>query len=204
MVVEMGPESEHSHHRHTGHRLLDVVLGVSAIVISLVSLFLAIQHGRVMERMVEASTWPYVIVDVSTYNMDGTPHVRLQILNKGVGPARIDSLEVFYNGEAQSTSRSLLNAILRASDANRRPFILTSDVTNMVLSAREEIDFVDLNAKNYEVDEYSRIAEAVEKELEFRVCYCSVFEQCSVLDTRVAPRPVAVKSCQVPKKPFLH
>jgi hypothetical protein len=29
---------------------------------------------------------------------DGSPHVRLYIVNKGVGPARIETLEVTYSG----------------------------------------------------------------------------------------------------------
>src|ERR1700761_5577633 len=95
-AVDGGPELEHHHHRHTGHSWLDITLGVSAIVISVISLFLAVQHGRAMERMVEAATWPYVIVDFSTANLDGTPHVALRISNKGVGPSRVVSLEVSY------------------------------------------------------------------------------------------------------------
>jgi hypothetical protein len=40
----MGPEGEHHHHHHTGNRWLDIVIAVSAVIISLISLFLAIQH----------------------------------------------------------------------------------------------------------------------------------------------------------------
>jgi hypothetical protein len=44
MSAEMGPppETEHHHHHHTGHRWLDATLAVSAVFISLMSLFLAI------------------------------------------------------------------------------------------------------------------------------------------------------------------
>jgi hypothetical protein len=53
-----------------------MTLGVSAVFISLMSLFLGIQHGRVMEKMVEANTWAFVTVGVSTAEYDHTPHVR--------------------------------------------------------------------------------------------------------------------------------
>jgi hypothetical protein len=204
MVAEMGPESEHHHHHHhTGHRWLDIVLAVSAFVISLISLFLAIQHGRVMERMVEASTWPYVMVGISTANSDGTPHVSLWITNKGVGPARIDSLEVFYGGVAQTDPQSLLKAILKPSDPKRHLPLLQSSVVNSVLSAKETISFVDLVAKDFDPSEYSRVASEVEK-LKFRACYCSVFDECTVIDdTRGALRPTPVKLCGMPKTPFL-
>jgi hypothetical protein len=42
VVADMGPEVEHHDHHHTGRWWLDVVLAVSAVVISLISLFLAI------------------------------------------------------------------------------------------------------------------------------------------------------------------
>lgn len=110
MAAEMGPapETEHHHHHHTGRKWLDVTLGVSAVFISLMSLFLAIQHGRVMEKMVQATTWPYVMVRFSTSNPDGSPHVRLLVANKGVGPAKVESLEVFYRDTAQPGGEALL------------------------------------------------------------------------------------------------
>jgi hypothetical protein len=63
--MPLAPEVEHHQHHRTGHRWLDITLAVSAVFISLMSLFLAIQHGRVMERMVEASTWAFVVPDFS-------------------------------------------------------------------------------------------------------------------------------------------
>lgn len=203
MAADMGPEVEHAHHRHTGHRWLDVVLGVSAVVISLISLFLAIQHGRVMEKMVEASTWPAVMVGYSAANADGSPHITIWATNKGVGPARLDSLEVFHEGVAQSDPQGLLKSILKPSDPNRHFPVVQSDVLDNVFAPKDWLNFVDLPANRYDPEEYSRIRQAVSR-LEFRFCYCSVFEECWALDTRKSPRPVSVKACRVPPKMFLH
>lgn len=206
MSIEVGPgpETEHHHHHHTGHKWLDVVLAVSAVFISLMSLFLAIQHGRVMERMVEANTWPYVMVIYSTANRDGTPHTTIQIENKGVGPAKIESLELFYNQVAQPNPQALLKAMLKPVDPGHHFPVLQSDVIDLVLAAREEIPFVDIHPENFTPAEYATLRQEVPK-VHFRVCYCSVFDECSVLDTQVVPtRAVAVKSCPVPKVQFLH
>jgi hypothetical protein len=88
MAAEMGrpPETEHHHHHLAGRRWLDITLAVSALFISLMSLFLAIQHY--------------------------TPHVRLLVESKGVGRAQVESLEVFYNGVAQTGGQALLDSIL--------------------------------------------------------------------------------------------
>jgi hypothetical protein len=50
------PEAHHAHPGHSGHRWLDIVLAVSAMFVSVVSLFGAVEHGRTMERMAEGNT----------------------------------------------------------------------------------------------------------------------------------------------------
>lgn len=203
MSVEMspGPETEHHQHRHTGHRWLDITLAVSAVFISLVSLFLAIQHGRVMERMVEASTWAFVTADFS--NADAVtyqPHTRLVITNKGVGPAKIESLELFYNGAPITGPRALSDAILKPGETTTRAHaFVTSDVRGIVLSAKEELNFLDFRVDRYTPDEYKALAAAMPK-VGFKVCYCSVLDECSTVDTREHARhPVVVKSCPIPQ-----
>jgi hypothetical protein len=204
MAAEIGNgvDVEHHHHHHTGNRWLDSVLAVSAVTISVISLFLAIQHGRVMERMVEADTWAYVTAGISTAEYDYTPHVRLIITNKGVGPATVESLEVFYNGVAQAGTHALVNAILKPTDPTRHQSVLRSDVIGMVLPSKEELNFLDFNVKNFTPDEYATITTEVAK-LTFKVCYCSVLDECSMLDTAKGFRPMRVKACSVPKTPFL-
>ena len=201
-VVDPGLEVEH-HHHPTGHRWLDITLALCAIAISLVSLFLALQHGRVMARMVEATTWPYVMIDFATDNPDGTAHVTLRIANKGVGPARVASLEVFYEGAAVEDTQALLRTILKSPDPSRRWPLIRTDVIDSVLSPNESVNLIDLDVKNFTSEEYARIGDAFGK-LTFRTCYCSVFEECWLLDTRKAPRPAGVKSCPVPGRMFRH
>ena len=57
MVKEDVPVVEdelHGHHHHgTGIKWLDVILASSAILISVVSLIVSVNHGRTMERLVE-------------------------------------------------------------------------------------------------------------------------------------------------------
>lgn len=198
--IDSGPEIEH-HHHETGHRWLDITLGVSAAFVSLMSLFLAIQHGHVMEKMVEASTWPYVMIQFSNSNPDGTPHVTLHVMNKGVGPAKIESVEFFYHGVAQPDGQALLKAIVKPVDPNRHIPYLESDVVDSVLAANENLTIMDLDAQNFTAEETATIRAAMPR-LQFRVCYCSVFDECSVLDSRQATRPFAVKACSVPEVPF--
>src|SRR5438094_9389422 len=54
-------ESHPHHHPHgTGYRWLDITLGVSATIVSLVSLGLALHSGHAMEKLVAANSYPYL------------------------------------------------------------------------------------------------------------------------------------------------
>jgi hypothetical protein len=157
-----------------------------------------------MEKMVEANTWPFVMVYVSTSNPDATPHVSIHVANKGIGPAMIESLEVFDNGVAQRGTQALLRAMLKSTDLGRHVPVLRSDVVDEVLAARDDFSIVDLDARNFTPQETDLLQSGVAR-LTFRVCYCSVFDECSVLDTRKTPiRPVPIKACAVPEIPFGH
>jgi hypothetical protein len=70
------PEAPHQHHpAHTGHRWLDILLGLGAMFVSVVSLVVAVEHGQTMERMadantkmVEANSWPFISFDTHDLN----------------------------------------------------------------------------------------------------------------------------------------
>ncbi len=201
MAIDLGSDVEQHRHHHTGHRWLDIILAVSAVFMSLVSLFLTIQHGRVLERMVKAETWAFVSAGFSNFNPDFTPNARLVVINQGVGPAQLQSFEVFYKGTPRGSRRELLTAMLASSDPKRRARYYESYIVGRVLAAKEEVDYLDFPVASFSADEYSAISAAM-SDLQFRVCYCSVLEECSVLDTQKSQKPVAVNACPVPPVPF--
>ena len=63
----MEHESHHHHHPHkTGVPWLDLTLGVSAAVVSLVSLWLGLHSAHSMEKLVASNSYPYVELMRST------------------------------------------------------------------------------------------------------------------------------------------
>jgi hypothetical protein len=193
------PEVEHLHH-HTGRPWWDLVLGISAVCISLVSILLAIHNGHAMERLVQANSWPFIKMTYSNFNQDGSPHNHLDLTNKGVGPASIESLEIFYDGKSMPGTRALLNAMLKRTTVSPNPRILDSSVVHNVLSAKEQMTFVDFHGEDYSPEDYAAIRTGL-REVQSRTCYCSVFEECWVADTR-NQRPLKIKTCPVPAVPF--
>jgi hypothetical protein len=179
---------------------LDLILGVSAVTISFISLFLAIHNGNAMERLVEANSWPSVQVTFSTLNQDSTPHVHFDIANKGVGPARIESLDVTYNGAHLGDGRAVLNAMLGRTTVPPRPRVQTSTITHAVMAAKETITFIDFKPEEYSAEDYEAMRLGASKVI-FRTCYCSVFDECWMADTS-ASRPSKVKECPAAASEF--
>jgi hypothetical protein len=153
-----------------------------------------------MERLVEANSWPSVQVTFSTLNQDSTPNIHFDIANKGVGPARIESIEATFDGRSVKDGRELLNAMLGRTTAPPHPAIQTSSITNTVLAAKETITFVDFKPGEYSAEDYETIRKTVQKP-DFRTCYCSVFEECWMADTS-KPRPVKVRQCPAANSRF--
>lgn len=71
-------------------------MGASAILLSVVSLFVAISANRTQERMLAASIWPSLLFSTSNTAPDGTPQLGIDLLNRGIGPARVRWLEMYY------------------------------------------------------------------------------------------------------------
>jgi hypothetical protein len=194
------PETEHVHHHHTGRPWVDLLLGISAVSISFISLFLAIANGRAMERLVQSNSWPFVMIGPSNADPDGTPHIHLDIMNKGVGPARIETIEVEYDGKTISSPRALLNALLDRTTAPPHPRMLVSNIVHGVLAAKERISFVDLKSEDLSTEDYAAITAGLRK-VDFLACYCSVFDECWMADSRKT-RPAKVKVCPASANAF--
>lgn len=189
------PEVESHHHHHTGHKWLDIVLAGSAIVISVISLFLGIHHGKTMEKLVEANTWPYVMYAASNGNAQGEHLMSFQLVNSGVGPARIETFEVFYKDKPIASPRALFDACCGTS-GKEAPLSTRSSVNDWVLPAREMITFLSVKPQNADPAVYAAL-EAAQDSVQTRVCYCSVFDECWLRDSRKNKADL-VKSCPTP------
>ena len=206
-VPGLMPELDHAHGPHghgSGIPWLDVIVGLSAIFISVVSLVVSIEHGKIMERMVdqnrkmvEASTMPLLTVGVSEFVIArGKPKIQLRIQNGGVGPALIDRFEILYKGNAYSSPGTLLNACCIAAlpKGGDMSGVLHNKVSGMILPAHETLQPISIDG---EVNRKLGVAfDAAKNELTFRACYCSVLDECWITSFN-DKRPQPVKQCQV-------
>jgi len=107
---------------------------------------------------------------------------------------------VTYNGVSLGDGRAVLNAMLGRTTVPPRPRIQTSTITHAVTAARETISFIDFKPDEYSAEDYEAMRLGVRK-INFRTCYCSVFDECLMADTS-KPRPAKVKECPVAASAF--
>jgi len=197
------PEHGHGHEHKTGIPWLDGIIAVSVIFISLLSLFVSIEHGKTMEKMVEqnqkmvvASTLPLLevggsMLDPVTYK----PQSRFILSNSGVGPAIIERFEIRYKGVAYTPNTLLKACCAQAMGKYMRGFIY-SNVSGSILSARDTRELIIIKPLGSD-DKLLRAFEAArDKDLTAYACYCSVLDECweTNFDQQ---RPQPVKECKV-------
>jgi hypothetical protein len=200
------PEVHAHHHAHTGNRWVDLALGGSAILISMVSLFVAIAHGRVMEKLVEenhrqvqASTWPYLqIEEQTTYKgnvaIAAPSLITANISNHGNGPARIKTLEVSVDGKNVASLAALLRACcLNAASAHGRFNLSGGGASDSVLAQKESATFLSLAPVNPPAQAMAKALVAAAPRIKIKSCYCSVFDECWYAEQGQPPREV--KAC---------
>ncbi|NGY04303.1 hypothetical protein [Solimonas terrae] len=185
----------HAHHHKTGHSIIDLSVALSALVLSVVSVVIAIHHGHTMEKLVAANSWPSIELSESNADEQGHYDLRLRVANVGIGPARIEKFIVRYDGVAVGDARDLLQRCCGTAGLppEQQPLLTTSAVLGRVLPARETIDFLHFRYDEASADTWHRL-DAARSHLVMQVCYCSVFDECWIGDSSTAP-PKRAESC---------
>jgi hypothetical protein len=224
----MMPEVENHHHHHPpGQRRIDWILPVCALFVSVVSLILAVIHGQAMERMADANarlvqtnSWPFLQYITSNEDDHGNARLTMGVMNSGVGPAKIESFEVFWNGKPVKGARELLavccglkpgdlpsvgdasgtveQQIAQMREAARSG--LSSSQMQGVMQAHEGQNFVTLPLTERSAPVFHAL-NAARLQIKMRACYCSVFDECWISDLSTM-RPQRVETCPKPAVPF--
>jgi hypothetical protein len=201
-------ESHHHHHAHgTGTRWLDVTLAVAATIVSLVSLWLGLHSAHSMEKLVAANSYPYLELMQSMSGptpLPGSDHlpdlIEYELVNNGVGPARVEWVEFRFKGKPVANITELLDACCKAEKyhydgLNRRGGIegalVRPGASVKMFTWKEQstlnADFQALHRQMNDVD--------------WSACYCSVFDECYVRTTE-SRKPEPVRQCTTPAVAF--
>ena len=199
--LNTGVEGVHAHPPHTGRRWVDVAIAISAITISVVSLFVAVENGRTERKLVAANSWPFLVFSSQqTGLVQGSRTVTLRVENDGVGPARIQSVIVRWNGAPVRTHGEFLSRCCGMPDADFAGQIKLGVVSENsivgVLPPRGGVDFLALQERSGNATIWNALNEA-RHALTFDACYCSVLDECWRTDLRSTTAPRPVRQCTV-------
>jgi hypothetical protein len=201
--------------RNPPRHWLEYMSALGALVISLVSLWVAIETEVANQQMVAASSWPLVQGDSSNTDMEGHDIMRFELANNGVGPAKIRTFEVFWRGKPYRSSYALLTDCcgfekyrrrMTASNIpdSARSKLIESTMSGRVLRAGEVVPYITFALGSDNPDVWHAL-NAARQQIRFRLCYCSVFDQCWINTNNSAGDDldaVRVDKCPVPKVPY--
>jgi hypothetical protein len=207
MEIEGTHEHGHAPHR-TGFRWLDISLALSAFLISLTSLAVAIHHGKTMDKLVASNSYPNIDPENSNQEdlHDGLgqrPVVYMGLVNTGIGPARIRAVEVSFADKPVANIRALLAACCTDPSAPVLPkphIYYSGDMRGQMLQAGKSARLFSW-AEAPDDPRWARL-EALRPKIDVRVCYCSVFDECYVHDSRRS-EPERIQACPVPAVPYV-
>ena len=181
---------------------LDLVVSFSALFISAVSIFITYQTSNSMERLVRASSWPFVQLGSGNTSDGGDSAISFSLQNAGTGPARIHSYAVVVDGRPVE-GPNLFGGIARACcDAEyqrlvavnpRNPWqpigsVLTRPVAPGLLAPNEEGASFQW-ARTAENEQLWRAMDMARQQgrITTQACYCSVFDECWDVESNKLP-----------------
>jgi hypothetical protein len=207
MTIE--PE-HHLEPRKSGHRTFDIAITICILLVSVSSLIIALVHSRTLERMadanarlVETNSWPFLGYGTgNAVGPDGTA-IEMRITNDGVGPAKIETAELKWDGAPMHSAKEFLRRCCGYRD-NRTNGLWTDIIAGRVLRAGETITFITLPRSADDTDAWKQLDGArFSPRLGVDLCYCSVFDECWTEDIlRMSLKPRKVEHCTTPAVSF--
>ena len=163
----------------------DTALAIAALFVSAVSLWVGIRTELANEQLVAASTWPFLQVNIDNATPEGVPYLKFRVVNSGVGPATIETFELFWKDKPYASATKLLRdccgfktrggPVQPADDRHTR--LLTGTVQGFVLRSGESEAFILYPLNEDNVREWNALNRA-KSDMTYRICYCSVLNEC--------------------------
>jgi hypothetical protein len=167
--------------------LTDRIMAISAIIVAAASLMVAAYEARVNREYQKISVWPYVTQ--ANAMVPGEPYTR-NVSNLGVGPALIKSFQVRVDG----APRRDWAEVSRALTGKPIPDLVYSSLrAGSVLLPDKTVTVIRIPPGDAAVQFWEQ---AQTERLSIRVCYCSLYGECWLNDSR-SGEPSSVGACPV-------
>jgi len=164
-------------------------MSFAALVLSIFALGVALFEANTQRVQQRAEIWPYARIEQG-FSQNG---YEIRILNKGVGPALIRQIELRYQDQIYSDVDALIRAVMEPDQTFSYELYRTSNPLNSVISANEEVQIFGVPW-----DPRTRaFADRFSAEGDFKICYCSILDECWVHRRFDEEGPQPVPICPV-------
>lgn len=161
-------------------------MAFTAILISVCALVVSFYEVRIMRTQQEASVWPYLLLG-QNYNSEG---FAITAMNKGIGPAKIESLILRVDGEPLDTLNQLFVETVGLEHKFNYNNYSVNGINETVLEPGYDKHLLRLP---WIPDTYKFVDQLERVEIE--VIYSSILGQCWWMTFEKSPEP-----CECPAK----
>lgn len=152
----------------------DAAAAIIAALIGLLAVVVAGYTAHVQRQQVRAEVWPYLQLGESDFlpsdNAASSHGGLLAVLNKGVGPASVRSVQVWVDGKPQPDWEHVFTALGYRSE----PKYTSSSFDHTVLSPGERLNVFQVLGH----DAWTRFKRKLVNDMVIRACYCSTLGDC--------------------------
>ena len=146
------------------------LLSLTALGLSMAALLVSVFEVSAIREDQRVQVWPYIEVSTN-YSENG---YALTVENKGIGPARIRSAALLFDGQPVTSLDQLILETLGPEDAFSYDLYKSNDPNRSVMSPDETVVLFSVPWE----DRTLRLNEAWSGRVGVSVCYCSVYDEC--------------------------
>lgn len=165
------------------------VLSVAGVLVAVVALYAALTESSAVRQQTAAAVWPFVQFSIADSDTGESAEFAMAFTNAGVGPAKMRTMRLVIDGKpARDWAHAVVQLEGNISDQVSRDFL-----SGRVLSPGETI----VAFRTTDPDLARRLqASVVNPESSISFCYCSIFDECWLSDSRRdLQNPEAVEEC---------
>lgn len=164
----------------TGHSFKspEMIIAGSALIVSLITAFASIYSAFIDRAYARSSVWPRIEIHRSYSDKDLS--FSYIVNNKGTGPAVIKYARLSYDNKAVKSWPEYLQM-----RSGRIVGHTQSNISSIVLSAEESTKPMETNDA-----EVAKLLSDKDN-LQIELCYCSIYDECWLVDRTNNPTPVA-------------
>lgn len=180
--------------------VIQTFLAVTGFFVGCVALYAALNESDAVRKQQQASVWPRLQISRAYYGLPGQERFDITVGNRGIGPAKVESVDVSINGKKVSTWQDVIGEVAGVSNLG----ISDDTLANQILSPGEDRVVFSVEEKFVKKEIIRALRGDYDNgTLSMNICYCSVFDRCWTVSI-AEPRETPVKQCtpQRPEKKF--